>query len=72
MKCCPTPEAFKIWSQNLGHNQVLTTFINYGEVSPSRQGEVMRSLGADLGDKAEVAEQMAQLVERLRRSAAAT
>ena len=26
---CQSPEEFKAWSQNLGHEQVLTTFLNY-------------------------------------------
>jgi hypothetical protein len=38
------PEAFKAWSQNLGHESVLTTFCSYGEVPPSRQGEIMRGM----------------------------
>jgi integrase len=41
---CKSPEDFKAWSQNLGHEQVLTTFLSYGEVSCKRQGEVMRTL----------------------------
>jgi integrase len=71
-KRCHTPEEFKVWSQDLGHSQMLTTFTNYGNVSAGRQAELMRSMGVDPGDKAEVAEQMAQLAERLRRSDAAT
>src|SRR5271170_8383952 len=35
---------FKAWSQNLGHEKVLTTFVNYGEVACRRQGEIMRGL----------------------------
>ena len=31
---CRTPEEFKAWSQNLGHEGVLTTFTSYGEVGP--------------------------------------
>jgi excisionase family DNA binding protein len=42
---CQTPEQFKAWSQNLGHEKVLTTFVNYGEVACQRQGEIMRDLG---------------------------
>jgi hypothetical protein len=30
---CRTPEEFKAWSQNLGHEDVLTTFRSYGAVS---------------------------------------
>ena len=37
---CTTPEAFKAWSQNLGHEQVLTTFTSYGSVSNDRQAEI--------------------------------
>ncbi|MGE0367033.1 MAG: tyrosine-type recombinase/integrase [Phycisphaerales bacterium] len=44
-RVCQTPEAFKAWSQNLGHEGVLTTFISYGSVSVSRQGEIIKGLG---------------------------
>ena len=40
-----SPEAFKAWSQNLGHEQVLTTFMSYGTVASNRQAEIMRSFG---------------------------
>ena len=41
---CQTPEDFKAWSQNLGHEKVLTTFTSYGQVSASRQGEIIKNL----------------------------
>ena len=41
-RTCTTPESFKAWSQNLGHEGVLTTFTSYGQVSPQRQGELIR------------------------------
>lgn len=41
---CRTPEEFKAWSQNLGHENVLTTFTSYGNIDPHRQGEVIKSL----------------------------
>jgi integrase len=41
---CKSPEEFKAWSQNLGHEQVLTTFLSYGEVACQRQGEIIRGL----------------------------
>ena len=41
---CKSPEAFKAWSQNLGHEKVLTTFLNYGSVTWDRQGEILRGL----------------------------
>ena len=43
-KLCQTPEDFKAWSQNLGHDKVLTTFYSYGEVQPQRQAEIIRGL----------------------------
>jgi len=43
-KVCKTPEHFKAWSQNLGHEKVLTTFLSYGEVACQRQGEIIRDL----------------------------
>jgi hypothetical protein len=36
---CKSPEEFKAWSQNLGHEKVLTTFTSYGTVACQRQGE---------------------------------
>jgi len=42
-RLCKTPEAFKAWSQNLGHEGVLTTFYSYGEVQTSRQAEILGS-----------------------------
>lgn len=44
-KVCRTPEQFKAWSQNLGHEDVLTTFTNYGTVAELRQKELISSLG---------------------------
>jgi integrase/recombinase XerD len=41
-KICQTPESFKAWSQNLGHEEVLTTFYSYGEVQIHRQAEIFR------------------------------
>lgn len=41
-RMCTTPEAFKAWSQNLGHEGVLTTFTSYGRVSPQRQAQLIR------------------------------
>jgi integrase len=43
-RTCTTAETFKAWSQNLGHEQVLTTFTSYGRVAPHRQAELIRRL----------------------------
>ncbi len=40
-----TPEAFKAWSQNLGHADVTTTLTSYGQVPTHRQGELIRAIG---------------------------
>jgi hypothetical protein len=37
-------EQFKAWSQNLGHEQCLTTFSSYGTLPPHRQAEAIRGL----------------------------
>lgn len=41
---CKSPEEFKTWSQNLGHDNVMTTFNSYGNVQPQRQAAIMREL----------------------------
>ena len=38
---CQTPEQYKVWSQNLGHENVLTTFTIYGNVSNHRQARAI-------------------------------
>lgn len=43
-RVCKTPEEFKAWSQNLGHEHVLTTFTSYGAVAHHRQAELIRGL----------------------------
>jgi integrase len=47
---CRTPEEYKAWSQNLGHEHVLTTFCSYGDVSCHRQSEIMRSFASPGSD----------------------
>ncbi len=42
---CKSPEEYKAWSQNLGHENVLTTFSSYGDVGRHRQAEIIRALG---------------------------
>jgi integrase len=41
---CKSPEEYKAWSQNLGHENVLTTFSSYGDVAGHRQAEIIRAL----------------------------
>jgi integrase/recombinase XerD len=41
---CQSPEEFKAWSQNLGHESPLTTFTSYGQLSVDRQTALIREL----------------------------
>lgn len=66
---CQTPEQFKAWSQNLGHEDVLTTFYSYGEVGSRRQGEIIRSLSKpEQTERPEVEEIADAIVRKLRGS----
>ena len=67
---CNSPEEFKAWSQNLGHEQVLTTFLSYGEVAGERQGEIIRGLAVPRQSRQSDATEIAEAVyQRLRGSA---
>jgi integrase len=46
---CSRPEQFKAWSQNLGHEDVMTTLRSYGEISHSRQAEIIKGLSLTNG-----------------------
>ncbi|MCG3884711.1 site-specific integrase [Photobacterium leiognathi] len=49
-KLCRTPEEFKAWSQNLGHESVLTSFYSYGDVPDYKQAELLRKLAEPADD----------------------
>jgi integrase len=49
-RTCRTPEEFKAWSQNLGHEGVLTTLFAYGTVSDHRQREIIAGMGVTAPD----------------------
>ncbi len=61
---CRTPEEFKAWSQNLGHEDVLTTFSSYGYVATPRQGEIIQQLGIPRATEQPGAEAIAEAVAR--------
>lgn len=61
---CKTPEEFKAWSQNLGHDKVMTTFLNYGEVAYQRQGVIIRGLATPQQTKPSGADEIAEAVFR--------
>ncbi|UVC09592.1 tyrosine-type recombinase/integrase [Rhizobium sp. TH2] len=71
-KLCRSPEDYKAWSQNLGHEQVLTTFVSYGNVAADRQAEIingLKELPSDGMSDGSTIEQIAALVESLRMKA---
>ena len=69
-KICKTPEDFKAWSQNLGHEKVLTTFYSYGEVPEQRQSEIIQHLSQDtIGIRHGYDELADVIVERLKKEA---
>lgn len=61
---CKSPEEFKAWSQNLGHEEVLTTFRSYGAVGTRRQCEIIRDLANPQPLVSPSAEQIAEAVAR--------
>jgi len=60
---CRTPEEFKAWSQNLAHELVLNTFLSYGEVTVTRQAEIMSALRTPHRHDATALEQIAQVLQ---------
>lgn len=40
---CFSAESWKAWSQNLGHESMLTTWASYGQLTLDRQGELIRT-----------------------------
>jgi integrase len=63
---CDTIEAFKAWSQNLGHSSVHTTLTSYGNVALARQGELVRSVRRRDGNEGEI-DRMIRLLEQQKR-----
>jgi integrase len=65
-KRCHTPEQFKAWSQNLGHEKVLTTFSSYGDVSAARQRDIIRDLAQPMDSNPQLEEMIKQVVQAAR------
>lgn len=69
---CQSPEEFKAWSQNLGHESVLTTFSSYSTVERERQAEIMRKVGQEVAHETpQLAPDEWKALQRLARSEAA-
>jgi hypothetical protein len=60
---CANPEAFKSWSQNLGHEGVLTTLTSYGALDPMRQAEVIRGVRREKAPDRDLASRIAMLLQ---------
>jgi hypothetical protein len=65
-RLCQTPEEFEAWSKNLGHEHMLTTFRSYGAIDPHRQGELIKSLGAERQHENKI-DQLIEMVQGLKR-----
>ena len=63
-----SPEQLKAWSQNMGHDSVLTTIGSYGPISVERQEELLNALGkpslAASDFSTEIAEKVVALLKR--------
>lgn len=63
-RLCRTPEEFKAWSQNLGHESVLTSFYSYGDVPDYKQAELLRKLAKPAeGTSPDMEEQFKQFMQ---------
>jgi integrase len=69
-KLCRTPEQFKAWSQNLGHEKVLTPFSSYGEVAAERQRDIIRELAQPMEPRPQFQEMFKQLMRATKHTAA--
>jgi hypothetical protein len=64
---CKTPEDFKAWSQNLGYEGVMTTFLSYGQVAEHRQGEIIKQLAiAQQNPEADIHKLASVMMQQLR------
>ena len=65
-KICSRPEQFKSWSQNLGHEGVMTTFNSYGNVPDHRQGEIIHNISAtDATLDPQTADRIRQMIDEM-------
>ena len=63
---CRTAEEFKAWSQNLGHEKVMTTFSSYGKVAEERQMEIIAGLGRNRSEEDDLAGEIARVIRKQR------
>jgi integrase len=65
-RVCPNIEAFKAWSQNLGHANAMTTLTSYGTLQPHRQAELIRGIATGSAAKPLDPSTLAQVMAALR------
>jgi integrase len=66
-KHCKTPQQIKAWSQNFGHENVLTTMATYGKLDLYQQREILSSIGDTPCDDDQplTKKDLSQLIEKL-------
>ena len=67
-RLCRNAEEFKAWSQNLGHEQVLTTLFSYGEVAASRQAAIIHELGQPKAGNSQLVDLAQQIMQAAQRA----
>jgi len=65
-RVCRAPEEFKAWRQNLGHEQVLTSLMSYGQVDDRRQAEILLSMDPSTVSDDDLQDEPEQMLVRLR------
>ena len=68
-QACPTVEAFKAWSLNIGHKGMLTTLTSYGNMSAQRQASLIRDMGKPVGSDPLLDPDIRALIERIQKKA---
>jgi len=65
---CKTPGECKACSQNLGHENVLTTFTSYGNIPTSQQGVIIRDLARpSMNEGTDPIQEIEALLEKFKR-----
>lgn len=68
---CQTPEQWKAWSQNLGHESESTTFVGYGVVPLPRQATLISAVARQAVDEPfDLASELDSLLQKARGAAA--